>query len=98
MLVLSRRIEEVIHLQTSDGLVTIVVKSIGKSSHSVRLAIGAPESVQIFRGELLDPFLPSPSPIPAAGIAGDKVKRSIANHKCPATEKILAPEVGGEGG
>lgn len=60
MLTLSRREDEALVLQTSDGPVLVLINQIGASQ--VRVSIDAPQCVKVLRDELLDspPQLPCP--------------------------------------
>lgn len=52
MLVLSRKVEESIVLDTKNGPITVAVTRI--SGDKVRLGVDAPDDVKILRSELID--------------------------------------------
>jgi carbon storage regulator CsrA len=62
MLILSRQLDERIHLDSPSGRVTITVTELGRGR--VKLGIDAPGDVVIAREEIADGFRRAPPPSP----------------------------------
>lgn len=58
MLILARKLEQVIHLHTQDGLVKLKITDVDRQTGKVRVGIDAPDSVDIIRAEI-DMFDPN---------------------------------------